>query len=190
MTYHYGETNQHDCIYNLARKYAGGIEALAPRLGMSVKLLRKKLAPGEVRNQLSFEEATAIMEICAAVGMRDALYPLHAMGFRLGQICAPIPDVDHGDLSQEAIHTAAIGAMRQLAEAMAASSDAMMDDELTETELETIEPKIRGILPAVCKWLERIRARARRDRKPPGVPKNIFGSGRSDRAEELESVGQ
>jgi len=174
MTYHYGETNQHDCIYNLARQYPGGIEALALRLGTTAKLLRKKLTPGEVRNHLSFEDATAIMEVCQAIGMADALAPLHATAFRLGQINVPIPEVERGDLTQEAIHTAAVGAMRQLAEAMAASSDALIDDNLTAKELADIEPKIRGILPLVCSWLERMRVRAQNDGAGRGIFKGVF----------------
>ena len=46
MTRRYSDTNQHDALYKVARAYPGGLEALAARMGMSVNVLRNKLAPG------------------------------------------------------------------------------------------------------------------------------------------------
>ncbi|HEV7816365.1 MAG TPA: phage regulatory CII family protein, partial [Janthinobacterium sp.] len=37
--------NQHDALYKVARNYPGGLEALAHSMGISVNVLRNKLAP-------------------------------------------------------------------------------------------------------------------------------------------------
>ncbi|MCZ3088990.1 hypothetical protein NYZ05_19120, partial [Acinetobacter baumannii] len=139
MTYHYGQTSQHDCLYTAARSYPGGVEALAQRLGMSAGVLYKKLSPGVTSHHLSFEEATIIMDLCNTVSVPDALSALEAQAFRLGKICIDIPAADGGDIDVEEIQRLVFKTMAQLGDAVAASTDALVDGQLSEQEMRVIE---------------------------------------------------
>ena len=163
MTYRYGQTSQHDCLYNTARSYPGGIEAIAPRIDVRPKNLRNKLSPVETCNQVSFEEASLIMELAAGAGVDDPYSALHAMAFRHGFVCVPIPSEDE-DLSQEAIALLGVKLAAQMGDALNASTKAMSDDHLTERELEEIEPKYRIIHRFVSTLMMKLRRRAGRDR--------------------------
>lgn len=161
MTYKYGETDQHDCLYNVAREYPGGLEALAPRMGLGSKLLRKKIGPAEKTNNMTWEDVSVALELLQSAGVADALKPMQAMAFRHGMICVPIPDA--ADVTEEALSAAAMQVMVQLGEAIAASKEAMSDGQLTQCELVHIEPKIRRMLPAIVGWIEKLRLRAKKD---------------------------
>jgi hypothetical protein len=163
MTYQYGKTDQHDCLYNMSRQYPGGLEALAARMDISAKLLRKKIGPADTGNQMSWEQVSLAIELCQSASVPDALQPLQAMAFRHGMICFPIPDPDTDDVSEGAIQRQAFKAIAQMGEAIAASTDAMVDGHLSEREMREIEPKIRVILPTICGWLERLRIRSKLD---------------------------
>jgi len=163
MTYKYGDTDQHDCLYNAARAYPGGIPALAHRMEMNPKLLYKKLSPMERANNSSFEDAAVVMELCNSAGVPDALSALHAMAYRLGLVCIPIPDADGGDISEEEIQRVVFRAMSQFGAAVSASTDALIDGHLSESEMQEIEPKIRALLPTIHDWLHRLRIRAKAD---------------------------
>lgn len=163
MTYRYGETSQHDCLYNTARRYPGGVEALATRLVIRPKILGNKLRPTFDTNQMSFEEATAAMEFCAGAGVEDPHSALHAMAFRLGFVCVPIPSEDD-DLSQEAIALLGVKLAAQVGEALNASTQAMSDDVLSEREFDEIQPKMRKIHRFVAGLMAKLNQRVSRDR--------------------------
>lgn len=163
MTYHYGQTSQHDCLYTAARSYPGGIEALAQRLGMSASVLYKKLSPGVSSHYPSFEEATVIMDLCNSVHVPDALSALEAQAFRLGKICIDIPTTDGGDIDVEEIQRLVFKAVAQLGDAVAASTDALVDGHLTEQEMRTIEPKLRALVQTAAGWLQRMKAKSKAD---------------------------
>lgn len=163
MTYKYGETDQHDCLYNTARAYPGGIPALAHRMEMNPKLLYKKLSPMEASNHASYEDATVTMEMCSSAGVEGALSALHAQAYRLGHICIPLPDPNQGNLSEEEIQRVVLRAMSQLGDAVTASTDALIDGHLSESEMQAIEPKIRALMPTIYDWLFRLKGRAQAD---------------------------
>lgn len=163
MTYKYGNTDQHDCLYNAARAYPGGIPALAHRMEMNPKLLYKKLSPMERANNSSFEDATIVMELCQSAAVDGALSALDAMAFRLGKICIDIPNITDGDIDVAEIQRLVFKAMSQLGDAVSASTDALVDGHLSEQEMAEIEPKLRALLPTICNWLHRMRSRAKSD---------------------------
>ena len=103
MTRKYSDMNQHDALYKIARTYPGGLEALAGRMGVSVNVLRNKLAPGIESHYPSFEELSMIVELCHEAGVKDAHLPLHALLSRHGMAAFVIPEpsqVSEDDLSQ------------------------------------------------------------------------------------------
>lgn len=163
MTYHYGERSPLDCLYNAARAYPGGIEALAVRMGIKPQVLRNKLSPANHLHKPTYEEASKVMEYCAGAGVPDAFDSLHAYAFGLGYVCVPIPSAEE-DLSQEALATLAFQLTAQFGDALNASTQALSDDHLSEKELEVIEPKIRKFQRYVTAFLGRLRQRVKRDR--------------------------
>ena len=85
MTRRYFDMNQHDALYTVARKYPGGVDALARALDMSPNVLRNKLAPTISSHHVTFEEVSLIVDCCHKAGVGDAHLPLHALLVRHGR---------------------------------------------------------------------------------------------------------
>src|SRR3954462_2800009 len=103
MTRKYLDMNQHDALYKVARNYPGGIEALAQAMGISVNVLRNKLAPTIASHYPSFEEVSAVVDLCHQAGVPEAHLPLHALLTRNGMAAfvVPMPEsIGSDDLSQ------------------------------------------------------------------------------------------
>ncbi|MDC8757903.1 phage regulatory CII family protein [Janthinobacterium fluminis] len=150
--------NQHDALYTVARGYPGGVDALAQCMGISVNVLRNKLAPTIASHYPSFEEVSTIIELCQRAGVNDALLPLHALLVRHGMAAFVVPQpeqVDGDDLSQTVCLV-----MSQVGAVAAAVSTALMDGKVTLAEADLIEREFHGALAALGAWRARIRLRA------------------------------
>lgn len=163
MTYKYGETDQGDCLYNTARAYPGGIEALAHRMGVNAGTLQKKLSPMIKTYIASDEDATAVMELCHSAGVPDSFASHHARSYRLGFICVPLPNIEGGDISDKELQRLMMAAMAQFGEAVSASTDALLDGHISEQEVDRIEPRIRALSRTVYTLMHKIRMRAKTD---------------------------
>ncbi len=165
MTRRYSDTNQHDALYKVARAYPGGLEALALRMGMSVNVLRNKLAPGIDTHYPSFEEMSVIIEHCHIAGVKDAYLPLHALLGRHGLAAFAIPEpeeVSGDDLSQTVCRV-----MSRVGDVAEAVSEALLDGVITDAEADLIEREFQSALTVLGEWRARIRAhRAATERKP------------------------
>jgi len=163
MTYKYGETDQGDCLYNTARAYPGGIEALAHRMGVNAGTLQKKLSPMIKSYIASDEDATVVMELCHSAGVPDSFAAHHARSYRLGFICVPVPNIENGDISDKELQRLVMASVAQLGEAVAASTDALLDGHISEQEVERIEPRIRALMRTAHMLIHGMRARAKSD---------------------------
>lgn len=158
MTRQYLDMNQHDALYKVARGYPGGIDALAQSMGMSANVLRNKLAPTIGTHYPSFEEVSAIIELCQRAKVDDALMPLHALLVRHGMAAFVVPHpelVGGDDLSQTVCRV-----MSQVGAVAAAVSGALMDGKVSIVEADLIEREFHGALAALGEWRARIRLRA------------------------------
>lgn len=158
MTRKYLDMNQHDALYKVARGYPGGVEALAQSMGMSANVLRNKLAPTIGTHYPSFEEVSAIIELCQRAKVDDALLPLHALLVRHGMAAFVVPHpelVGSDDLSQTVCLV-----MSQVGAVAAAVSTALMDGKVSIAEADLIEREFHGALAALGEWRARIRLRA------------------------------
>ncbi|MES2258958.1 MAG: phage regulatory CII family protein [Pseudomonadota bacterium] len=147
--------NQHDALYTVARNYPGGIEALSQCMGISVNVLRNKLSPTIASHYPSFEEVSAIIELCQRAGVPDALLPLHALLTRHGMAAfvVPVPQkIASDDLSQTVCRV-----MSQVGDVAEAVSQALMDGKVTPAEADLIEREFHDALSALGEWRERIR---------------------------------
>ncbi|HAT30343.1 MAG TPA: hypothetical protein DCW29_05665 [Janthinobacterium sp.] len=158
MTRKYLDMNQHDALYKVARAYPGGLDALAQCMGISVNVLRNKLAPTISTHYPSFEEVSAIIEQCQRAGVDNALLPLHALLVRHGMAAFVVPQpeqVGGDDLSQTVCLV-----MSQVGAVATAVSTALMDGKVTPAEADLIEREFHGALAALGEWRARIRLRA------------------------------
>ena len=156
MTRKYSDMNQHDALYKVARAYPGGLEALATKMGMSVNVLRNKLAPAIESHYPSFEELSVIIELCHQAGVKDAHLPLHALLSRHGLAAFVVPEpseVSKDDLSQTVCKV-----MSQVGDVAEAVSEALLDGVITAAEADLIEREFQAALTALGEWRARIRA--------------------------------
>jgi hypothetical protein len=158
MTRRYLDMNQHDALYTVARKYPGGLDALARELDMSVNVLRNKLAPTIASHYPSFEEVSLIVERCHAAGVPDAHLPLHALLVRHGMAAFLVPQPESArqdDLSQTVCRV-----MSEVGAVAEAVSSALIDGRVTEAEADLIERKFHSALSALGAWRARLRNEA------------------------------
>ncbi|QJE00997.1 hypothetical protein HH212_13940 [Massilia forsythiae] len=156
MTRRYLDMNQHDALYTVARKFPGGIDALARALDMSPNVLRNKLSPSIASHYPSFEEVSLIVERCHAAGLPDAHLPLHALLVRHGMAAFTVPQPQRArqdDLSQTVCRVMSdVGAVAE------AVSGALADGNVTEAEADLIERKFHAALSALGAWRARLRS--------------------------------
>lgn len=158
MTLRYSPMNQHDALYMIARKYPGGLEALAQRMNMSVNVLRNKLRPSIHTHHVTNEEESLIIELCEEAKVEDALLPLQAKNWRHRLIAFPMPQVD--DLSDQDLTHSLCKAVKEFADLAATTSAALADSKITHAELENLEREAQEALAAVSELRDRMRARA------------------------------
>lgn len=156
MTRRYLDMNQHDALYTVARKYPGGVDALARELDISPNVLRNKLAPTIFSHYPSFEEVSRIVECCHKAGVPDAHLPLHALLVRHGMAAFVVPQPGHtqnDDLSQTVCRV-----MSEVGAVAEAVSDALRDGTVTTAEADLIEREFHAALSALGAWRARLRA--------------------------------
>ena len=158
MTRRYMDMNQHDALYTVARRYPGGLEALASKIGISANVLRNKLSPTISSHYPSFEEVSLIVECCHKAGVSDAHLPLHAMLMRHGMAAFVVPQPDcvgRDDLSQTVCRV-----MSEVGAVAEAVSSALMDGVVTAAEADLIEREFHSALSALGAWRARLRMQA------------------------------
>jgi hypothetical protein len=155
MTRRYSDMNQHDALYKIARAYPGGLDSLAQRLNISNNVLRNKLAPGIASHYPSFEEMSNIISLCQEAGVKEALLPLHALLARHGMAAFLVPEPDQ--ISSDDLSQTVCKVMSQIGNVAEAVSDALMDNVITERELDLIEREFQGALTALGEWRAKIR---------------------------------
>lgn len=155
MTRRYLDMNQHDALYTVARKYPGGVDALAKELDISPNVLRNKLAPTIFSHYPSFEEVSRIIECCHKAGLPDAHLPLHALLVRHGMAAFVVPQpacTQQDDLSQTVCRV-----MSEVGAVAEAVSDALRDGVVTSAEADLIEREFHAALSALGAWRARLR---------------------------------
>jgi hypothetical protein len=155
MTRRYLDMNQHDALYTVARKFPGGLDALARELDMSVNVLRNKLSPTIASHYPSFEEVSLIVECCHRAGVQDAHLPLHALLVRHGMAAFVVPQPESArqdDLSQTVCRV-----MSEVGAVAEAVSGALLDGIITPVEADLIERKFQSALSVLGAWRARLR---------------------------------
>lgn len=162
MTYKYSNINQHDALYNAARAYPGGIEALAQRMStpnrqVSPNVLRNKLRPSIDTHHANFEEVSEIIEYLEEAKVADAFLPLHAFCWRHNHVAVQLPkgDVDADDLLKQVVEImSGDGALASdISKALAG------DHKIDRAELATIEERLEGCIGSLVALRDKARAK-------------------------------
>lgn len=117
-----------DAAYATVHDFAGGSEALAPRMGMSAAVLRAKVNPNTDRNHLTLAEADRMLGLTGDFRVLQALAAAH--GFAL----QALRDVD-ADASIAGLVLDANTAAGHVATSI---RHALTDGLITENEMRTI----------------------------------------------------
>jgi hypothetical protein len=92
MTHRLSPLSPLDALYECAKRYPGGIEALAQRMQMPVSTLYKKLCGHTTTHRLGFEEALDMLRCFSEAGISNPLRALDAIEFRFGRVCLDLPE--------------------------------------------------------------------------------------------------
>lgn len=157
MTCQYNNINQHDALYNAARAYPGGIEALAQRMHISPNVLRNKLRPAIDTHHANFEEVSVIVELLEEAKVDIAFLPLHAFCWRHNHVALQLPsgDVDADDLLKQVVEImSSDGALAgDINKALAG------DHKIDGRELVTIEERLEGCIGNLVALRNKVRAK-------------------------------
>lgn len=157
MTQEYSDMNQHDALYIAARKYPGGVEALAQRMKISTAVLYSKMRPDCHTHHVTFEQVSEITEYLVGAHVPEALQALHAICWRHGLIAFELPptsDQDDDSLIQSICKT-----VQEFGHVTSAVSGALADGKICGKELEEIEREFAQAFGAMTELRERIRAK-------------------------------
>lgn len=84
--------NYKDAFHKMVHSYPGGIEALAPRMGMTPGVLRNKANPNSTTNVLSADD---LLLACSITG---DYAPIHAYCAQLGLVCTQLEEQPASDM--------------------------------------------------------------------------------------------
>ncbi len=163
MTYLYSDASQHEALYNLARKYPGGIEGLASALSarlarsISPNVLRNKLRPGIDTHHITLEDFSLILELCEEARVPAAAVPLEALCWRHGRVPVELPEVDVDNPKPARTVCQVMAKIGVLADTVAKAAE---DNVITEAELESIEGEFLKAQVALATWHTEIRTQA------------------------------
>lgn len=144
--------NIRDAIYQTVHRAAGGVEALAVRMGLRVQILRNKANPNSATNYLSPLELDALMELTGDYAV------LHALAQNHGHVCLRV-DVESAPSD--------MAVLELVAKAWSASSDvgaevyaALADGIVEPHELERVKAKVYNTTKAMNELLRRLEGMA------------------------------
>lgn len=163
MVTRYSMLNQHDALYQTARDYPGGIDALARDMGKSANVLRNKLRPAITTHHATFEEVSRIMELCVDNGGQHCFRVLHAFNHRHGHVAFPY--LSAVPVREEHLSHTMARVMRDLGTVAERVLNSQEDDHITSEEMEEIEQAFMMALSTLGEWRDRMRLRHAADQQ-------------------------
>lgn len=157
MTQEYSDMNQHDALYTAARKYPGGIEALAKRMGISTAVLYSKMRPDCHTHHMSFEQVSEVTEYMVGAGVPEALQALHALAWRHGMVSISLPPITEQET--DCLVQGICKSVVEFGHLTSAVSEAMADGKICGKEWDEIDLEFQHAIGALTELRERIRAK-------------------------------
>lgn len=153
MTYQYSDIDQHEALYNVARRYPGGIEAIAHAMGarlgkqVSPNVLRNKLRPGITSHALNAEEFSLVVELCEEAGVDGAKVPVHALCMRHGMVAVePLPSGAIATVTDLMIHLGKVS--REFADVVKVVTEGAEDGRIEPKEADRIQQEVMEVMRA------------------------------------------
>ncbi len=139
-----------DALYQAARRYPGGVEALARRLNMSEPTLYKKLRHQVETHKLGYDDELSEVLFCLKeAGVKGWADTLHALMWRHGHLAIQVPELEAGE-TEDAVTTAIVASVKEHAEAIASIGESLRgDNEINDGELRRIEKEIEEAMVAL-----------------------------------------
>lgn len=160
MTSSYYEINVFDALYMAARKYPGGVEALAARLGIASSTLYGKLRPGIETHKLQAEEMIHILELCQDAGVAEADLALGAFNWRFGRISIQLPK---GGKGHEELMAQLLMVMKSEGDLASEIQVALRDERINTREINTLEKRIQVATESLVSLLQILKERHKKD---------------------------
>jgi hypothetical protein len=139
-----------DAARNLARRYPGGIEALAPRIprnddsgrAKSPDVLRHELK-GTGTNKFGLEDADLLTQFSIELGVSDPLAIINAMAANAGAMVLPLPNLDAGD---EVTIQGLAQFAKEFSDVMNVMAEAVKDNNVSENELAAVDKELGELI--------------------------------------------
>lgn len=123
--------------HRIGHDFNGGMDALAPLIGVAARVLNNKLNPNCQTHHLTLVEAVRLQQI---TGKYDVLF---AEADLLGYVCIARPDASDEDLSIALANTCA-----EFGDYMREVGDALRDQKITPNELKRLEKELAEMMGA------------------------------------------
>jgi hypothetical protein len=145
--------NRRDAALHLARRYPGGLEALAPRMGKRADTLRKELT-GVDGYKWGTDDEELMMALCQAARVEDPLAPIQAVAVNAGAQLLPLPPDGDESTPAECLATAC----RSFAAFVASSTTAQADRNVSANDLRQIERDAGALVSSTQHLVTQLRA--------------------------------
>lgn len=154
MTHAYSDLNPGDALYKAARSYPGGIEALAGRMGMSSKVLYKKLGPNVDSHHVNYEEVSVIIDYLREAGKDDMVdLIINSFCWRSDYMAFELPK---DFVSDAQLFNQVLEIMRHNGELANSLNEAMLDGHITSKEYQKLDEDIRTCMLGLLKLRKKI----------------------------------
>ena len=127
--------NRRDAALLLARRYPGGIEAVASRMGKKADTLRKELT-GIDGYKWGVDEEELLVHLCHSAKVADPLSPLTASLLNFGAVVLLLPETSDSD---SPTFRCLAEAAQEFGSFMASAADALADGKVSANEMRNVE---------------------------------------------------
>ncbi len=138
-----------DAFYQTVTTFSGGVESLAPRLGMSAQILRNKANPNSAHNYPSLSDIERTMTITGNVTI------LHALAQSQNHICIPIDN--HANACDTAILELVAKVWSTNGDVGQAVNDTLADGRVEAHEVKRVEDAIHRTITALHDMAARLK---------------------------------
>lgn len=163
MRHQYSDINQHDVLYSVARAYPGGIEALAPRMGMTAPVLRNKLRPGVDTHYMSFEQVSLLLELVEEANVANAKLPIRAFCWRHGMVALDMARIKGVPQTDADLNRAYGNVLNELGDISKKFGEALADGHVSHTEMDALELEFEQLVGAAMHFREMLLERTAHD---------------------------
>ena len=160
MTRAYSQINLFDAVYMCARKYPGGVEALASRLGVHPGTLYQKLRSSVTTHKLSIDEMLQILEWCHDAKIPEVDAALDAFNWRFNRVSFELP---HIEKSGEQLVTHLLMVMQSDGELAKDIQLALVDARISTREMDGLEKRVQTATESLMQLLELLKEKHSKD---------------------------